>query len=443
MERSFRFLHIADLHLGCRQYGLLEREKDFHEAFRKVCDPSFLEREKIDFILISGDMFDHRSISAKTYTNATLVLSKIKELGIPVFAIEGNHDIAETTNFSSNAGSWLQSLESNGLLTFLYPSLSSESEKKRINEDGYKDYVIERNGCRIRVIGSKYKGFQSGQELDKHAEAIKALELEDTCGKPDFCIFMFHGGYEKYLPLEQGGFSLKDASKMSETVDYVALGHLHEHYRVEKDDGKTFMFNPGSLEAKNLTEGCDRTDRGALIVTVSIDNFNSKEISLDLRKDYNRRPFERLSLFDSENFEDQEALFSSILERAREKILQIKESGESDKSPILVIQILKAKNFEITERDLNELRLKIKDAGALHCITKLDSRENLFLGRNISLDQDSKAQKKDAERMIFEQLADEDELIKDKNKFVLLMKKIKDMTGKDTRTEEILSHYEC
>ena len=33
-----KFAHLADTHLGYRQYGLFEREKDFYEVFEKVID---------------------------------------------------------------------------------------------------------------------------------------------------------------------------------------------------------------------------------------------------------------------------------------------------------------------------------------------------------------------------------------------------------------------
>ena len=31
-----RIMHVADLHLGCRQYGFAEREEDFYRAHRNL-----------------------------------------------------------------------------------------------------------------------------------------------------------------------------------------------------------------------------------------------------------------------------------------------------------------------------------------------------------------------------------------------------------------------
>ena len=34
-----KFAHLADTHLGYRQFGLYEREKDFYEVFEKIISP--------------------------------------------------------------------------------------------------------------------------------------------------------------------------------------------------------------------------------------------------------------------------------------------------------------------------------------------------------------------------------------------------------------------
>ena len=44
-----KFAHLADTHLGYRQYGLFEREKDFYEVFEKVIDK--IIEENVDFVV--------------------------------------------------------------------------------------------------------------------------------------------------------------------------------------------------------------------------------------------------------------------------------------------------------------------------------------------------------------------------------------------------------
>ena len=86
-----KFAHLADTHLGYRQFGLIEREKDFYEVFEKVIDK--IIEEKVDFVIHSGDLFE----SAKPSPIALLIfqkgLLKLKGAGIPMYAIAGNHDM--------------------------------------------------------------------------------------------------------------------------------------------------------------------------------------------------------------------------------------------------------------------------------------------------------------------------------------------------------------
>lgn len=66
-----KFAHLADTHLGYRQFGLLEREKDFYEVFDKIIDK--IIEEKVDFVIHSGDLFD----SARPSPIALLAFKKV------------------------------------------------------------------------------------------------------------------------------------------------------------------------------------------------------------------------------------------------------------------------------------------------------------------------------------------------------------------------------
>ena len=51
-----KFLHLADIHLGNQQYGLIDQFNDFGEAFLNALD--FAIDQKVSFVLICGDLFD-------------------------------------------------------------------------------------------------------------------------------------------------------------------------------------------------------------------------------------------------------------------------------------------------------------------------------------------------------------------------------------------------
>ena len=106
-----QFIHTADVHLGYAQYGLHERFVDFGRAFSRVV--SYAVEKDVDFVLIAGDLFHKRNINALTYLQAYELLSKLRD--IPVFVIEGNHDLA----YFKDRHSWLEALDHQGLITLL------------------------------------------------------------------------------------------------------------------------------------------------------------------------------------------------------------------------------------------------------------------------------------------------------------------------------------
>src|SRR5919204_4430807 len=112
-----KFLHIADLHLGIRRYRLEDRTRDFFYAWRD-CIERYALAERVSFVLVSGDLFDARRVEPQAMNHAMYCLVKLREAGIPVLAIEGNHDQREkTANFS-----WLRSLSEWGFIRLLEPA---------------------------------------------------------------------------------------------------------------------------------------------------------------------------------------------------------------------------------------------------------------------------------------------------------------------------------
>src|SRR3954466_7056179 len=112
-----KFLHIADVHLGCTRYQLAESPRDFYEAWVDVLTRYGID-EKVDFVIMAGDFFHKKAVPPETMNYAVEGLTMMREAGIPVLAIEGNHDQKHT----DNEFSWLRSLSSWGLLKLLEPT---------------------------------------------------------------------------------------------------------------------------------------------------------------------------------------------------------------------------------------------------------------------------------------------------------------------------------
>lgn len=89
-----KFLHTSDWHLGMSLRGRISYEKDQRYAINSICEIAI--NEKVDGILIAGDIFDRSVASAEAIKMYDEIVTYIcGELNIPVFIIAGNHDGAE------------------------------------------------------------------------------------------------------------------------------------------------------------------------------------------------------------------------------------------------------------------------------------------------------------------------------------------------------------
>jgi DNA repair protein SbcD/Mre11 len=95
-----KFIHCADVHLDTPLQGLAqypgapvsEIRNATRRAFEKVIDVALAEQ--IDFLIIAGDLYD---IGLKSFESALFFnkqMSRLKDAGIDVYLIYGNHDAA-------------------------------------------------------------------------------------------------------------------------------------------------------------------------------------------------------------------------------------------------------------------------------------------------------------------------------------------------------------
>lgn len=98
MNSSFRFIHAADLHLDSPFRGLAKAPVAVREdladstfaAVRRLTDMAIAE--KVDFIVIAGDLFDEADRSLRAQLTLLKEWERLEREGIAVFAIHGNHD---------------------------------------------------------------------------------------------------------------------------------------------------------------------------------------------------------------------------------------------------------------------------------------------------------------------------------------------------------------
>ncbi|MEK6855261.1 MAG: DNA repair exonuclease [Nanoarchaeota archaeon] len=214
-----KFAHIGDCHLGgWRQPQLRDLNfKSFQEAVRRII------KNKLEFVLISGDLFDSAYPSIETLKYSFNEFRKLKEQKIPVFLIAGSHD------YSVSGKTFLDVLERAGFCKNVVNY--TEREGKLLLEP-----TLHKN---IAIYG--FPGKKSGLEVDE----VSRIKIQDSPGL--FKILMLHTTIRDAV----GETPIKAVDeRLLPKVDYLALSHLHIRYNKEGRvySGPTFPNNLSELE---------------------------------------------------------------------------------------------------------------------------------------------------------------------------------------------------
>lgn len=93
-----KLIHISDLHIGKRLYGF-DLEDDQRYIFQEIVD--IINNEKVDAVLIAGDIYDRADPSATAVRIFDDFLSMLAETGAETFIIYGNHDSGQRIAYGS------------------------------------------------------------------------------------------------------------------------------------------------------------------------------------------------------------------------------------------------------------------------------------------------------------------------------------------------------
>src|SRR3989344_5803827 len=194
-----RFAHLADCHLGGWRYP--ELQKLNFDSFKYALE--MCKKEKLDFVLIAGDLFDSPYPPIEIIKDAFGEFRKLKEANIPVFFIAGSHD------YSISGKSFLDVLEKSGF--------------------GINAYKAQEKDNFIFLEPTIYKGVAiygyPGKKTGLEVYDIPRIKLQDSPGL--FKILMLHTTMKDALP----NLDIPSVDRLTlPKVDYLALGHLHLEY---------------------------------------------------------------------------------------------------------------------------------------------------------------------------------------------------------------------
>ncbi len=221
---------MGDLHLG-RSLGEFDLIEDQKYILGQILD--LIDKEKVDAVLIAGDVFD-KSIPSEAAVN--LLDSFLKDLvsrNVKVFMISGNHDSDDRLNY----GKW--TFEKQGVyISAIY--------------DGELDCHVLRDGdTEINIYmlpfvkASHVRHVYPDETIDTYEDAVRLVIDKAGIDESKCNIVIAHqfvAGKED--PLLSGSESIgtqnvgtveKVGYDCFSKFDYVALGHIHSAQKVGRD----------------------------------------------------------------------------------------------------------------------------------------------------------------------------------------------------------------
>ncbi len=252
-----KFAHMADCHLGGWREPML-REAGL-QCFERAVDICIEER--VDFILISGDLFDSSRPAIEVMERVVAAMKEARDREIRIYVIEGSHD------FSPTGKTMTKVLEKTGLFTRAAKANRTEDDKLRLR------FIEDEGGVKIAGVVGRWGALET--------TLYEALDRKALLREEGFKILMFHTGLEELKPREMGEAKVMPISLLPKGFDYYAGGHVHT--RIEHDwEGLGRIVYPGPLFPTNFKELETLESGGFYVVTKYGDELKTEWRRLNL-----------------------------------------------------------------------------------------------------------------------------------------------------------------
>ena len=211
-----KLLHLSDLHLGKRVNGFSMLE-DQRVILTQIVD--LAEEEKVDAVLLAGDLYDKPVPPAEAVTLLDGFLTRLSGGGIPVFAISGNHDSPERLAFATRL------LAGEGIhLTAQYQG----RQPPFLLQDEYGDVAIY---ALPYLKPALVRHWNPEADIASYEEAVSYALGQWAVDKTRRNVLLAHqfvtGGVTCESEERSVGGVDQIPAPLFAAFDYVALGHLH------------------------------------------------------------------------------------------------------------------------------------------------------------------------------------------------------------------------
>lgn len=267
-----KILHTSDLHIG-KYIGTYDLKEDTEYVLNQVVDTAI--RERVEVVLISGDIFDRTNPSEEAIKMYVSFLKGLLDKNIKVIAISGNHD-------SGIRLSAYKDILGKGY--FVEGEFNSPMRKVSLNDEYGPVNFYMLPFFTPFIVKSNLKLEKGLENYDLAMDEIIKRENIDTSQRNIILAHQFVAGFKFGGSEEDFSYSNGDEKNVAgvgiisldkfQNFDYVALGHIHKPQKISRE---TIRYSGSLLKYK--TSEIDGPDKS--VVIIDLKEKGNIEVKLD------------------------------------------------------------------------------------------------------------------------------------------------------------------
>lgn len=267
-----KILHTSDLHIG-KYIGTYDLKEDTEYVLNQVVDTAI--RERVEVVLISGDVFDRPNPSEEAIKMYVSFLKNLLDKNIKVIAISGNHD-------SGIRLSAYKDILGKGY--FVEGEFNSPMRKVSLSDEYGPVNFYMLPFFTPFIVKSNLKLEKGLENYDLAMDEIIKRENIDTSQRNIILAHQFVAGFKFGGSEEDFSYSNGDEKNVAgvgiisldkfQNFDYVALGHIHKPQKISRE---TIRYSGSLLKYK--TSEIDGPDKS--VVIIDLKEKGNIEVKLD------------------------------------------------------------------------------------------------------------------------------------------------------------------
>ena len=267
-----KILHTSDLHIG-KYIGTYDLKEDTEYVLNQVVDTAI--RERVEVVLISGDVFDRPNPSEEAIKMYVSFLKELLDKNIKVIAISGNHD-------SGIRLSAYKDILGKGY--FVEGEFNSPMRKVSLSDEYGPVNFYMLPFFTPFIVKSNLKLEKGLENYDLAMDEIIKRENIDTSQRNIILAHQFVAGFKFGGSEEDFSYSNGDEKNVAgvgiisldkfQNFDYVALGHIHKPQKISRE---TIRYSGSLLKYK--TSEIDGPNKS--VVIIDLKEKGNIEVKLD------------------------------------------------------------------------------------------------------------------------------------------------------------------